>query len=167
MSREVRKVPASWDHPREQGRTSFCPLFDGSTYEQKATAWDEGASKWASGEFDEYAEESDKALPYENWAGPRPNPADYMPIWPESKRTHFMMYETTTEGTPISPAFESLEDLARWLAENATAYANETAGYDAWLEVCKAGSAEILVLGPSGLRSAVAALNERGSQASE
>lgn len=167
MSREVRKVPASWEHPREQGRTSFCPLFDGSTYEQKVTAWDEGASKWARGEFDEYADDSDKALPYENWAGPRPDPAGYMPIWPESERTHFMMYETTTEGTPISPAFDNLEDLARWLAENETAYGNETAGYDEWLNVCRAGSAQILELRPDGLRSAVAALSDREQKASK
>lgn len=28
----------------------------------------------------------------------------YMPAWAAGQATHYMMYETVTEGTPISPA---------------------------------------------------------------
>jgi hypothetical protein len=42
-------------------------------------------------------------------------PEEFMPNWPIDQRTHLMMYETCTEGTPISPAFETPEELALWL----------------------------------------------------
>jgi hypothetical protein len=34
----------------------------------------------------------------------------------------YQMYETQTQGTPISPAFSSRGDLIRWLAKNKIAY---------------------------------------------
>ena len=37
---------------------------------------------------------------------------------PIEERTHYQMYETCTEGTPISPVMETPENLARWLADN-------------------------------------------------
>jgi hypothetical protein len=51
-----------------------------------------------------------------------------------------MMYETTSEGTPISPAFRTPEALARWLADTgASAFGNETATYEEWLAACRRG----------------------------
>jgi hypothetical protein len=64
----------------------------------------------------------------------------YMPTWSSEEATHLMMYETTTEGTPISPAFATAEDLARWLANNKVAvYASATATFNEWLQVIKDG----------------------------
>ena len=117
MTREVRKVPADWQHPSNgqywDGQVRYEPLFDGSKFEAKAAHWDEEAAKWARGEFPEDASEAAKAMSYEDWEGPRPDPAHYMPRWADFECTHFMMYEVTSEGTPISPACASLEELAR------------------------------------------------------
>lgn len=89
----------------------------------------------------------------ESWdwyAGPypsKPQPEDYMPQWSNEERTHYMMYEDTSEGTPISPAFATPEELARWLADTgASAFADQTASYDAWLK---------MILGPGFSVSAV------------
>lgn len=50
-------------------------------------------------------------------------------------------------GTPISPAFETPEELARWLVDNnASAFAGETASYEGWLRICKGGFAPSAVL---------------------
>jgi len=58
-----------------------------------------------------------------------------------------MMYETTSEGTPISPAFETPEALARWLTDTgASAFGKSTAPYEAWLSVCNGGYAPSLVM---------------------
>ena len=66
---------------------------------------------------------------------------DVMPQWPESERTYYQMYDTVTEGTPISPVMESPEALARWLADNkASAGPYATATYDQWLAMIKVGS---------------------------
>ena len=45
-------------------------------------------------------------------------PEAFTPDWPDSERTHWQMYEQTSEGTPISPVMESPEALARWLVDN-------------------------------------------------
>lgn len=72
--------------------------------------------------------------------------------------THMMMYETTTDGTPISPAFETAEELARWLADNgASAFGRETATYDQWLAMIGVGNAPSCVVDSRGIRSGVEA----------
>jgi hypothetical protein len=64
-----------------------------------------------------------------------PDVYDYMPEWDEEEKTHIMMY--TSSGTSISPAFETPEELARWLTDtNASAYALSTNTYEQWLEFC-------------------------------
>lgn len=70
-----------------------------------------------------------------------------MPSWPESERTHFQMYETTSEGTPISPALPTGEELARWLADHgASAFGTMTATYEQWLAVIRGAYAPSAVL---------------------
>jgi hypothetical protein len=85
-----------------------------------------------------------------------PDKRDYMPDWPEEQRTHYMMYEDTSEGTPISPAFATPEELAQWLVDNgASAFAGETASYDAWLRIARGGFAPSAVLDSGQLKSGV------------
>ncbi|MNR40154.1 hypothetical protein D3C85_1584160 [compost metagenome] len=72
-----------------------------------------------------------------------------------------MMYETTSEGSPISPAFETPEQLARWLADNgASAFGGSTASYASWLRVANGGYAPSAVLSSAGLQSGVEALGD-------
>ena len=61
-------------------------------------------------------------------------PEAFTPDWPDSERTHWQMYEQTSEGTPISPVMESPEALARWLVDNnASACGPLTATYEQWM----------------------------------
>ncbi len=84
-------------------------------------------------------------------AASRPNPDDYMPDFPEGTATGWCMYETTSEGTPISPAFETPEDLARWLADTrASAFGGSTATYEQWLRMALAGWAPSAVVTSDG-----------------
>lgn len=64
-----------------------------------------------------------------------------MPDWPDEERTHYQMYESTSEGTPISPPCASEEELADWLVANgASAFADQTASREAWLRTIRRGS---------------------------
>lgn len=114
MSREVRKVHKDWIHPKyNSGR--YIPLMDNFNSDKRY--------------YEEHPEEDYK-----------PQSKYYMPEWKEEEKTHFMMYETTSEGTPISPAFTNIEALAHWLADNrASSFANETATYEQWLATCRQG----------------------------
>lgn len=153
MGREVRKVPKDWKHPKnEQGY--YKPLLDG--YNAALAAWDMGKLKWDEGFRDDFnggwkAKLPDETGTFEDWEGPRPVKSRYMPDWPASQRTHFQMYETTSEGTPISPVMESPESLARWLVDNnASAFADMTASYEGWLRICRGGYAMSMVVDSSG-----------------
>ena len=166
MGREVRMVPADWQHPKDgfyaDGSVRYNPLYEGCDLASSQSDWDSEASKWNAGEFPSYASEDSKKMSYTEWAGERPDPADYMPAWPDAERTHYMMYSTTSEGSPISPAFATPEELARWLADNgASSFGSITATYEQWLGICKGGWAPSAVMDSSGLRSGVEDLGEK------
>lgn len=130
MSREVRRVPSDWYHPYEYG--SHVPLFGGSVTEAQ-DEWDRESSTWGKGLSD-----------YQEYAGTRPLVESFMPDWEDSERTHFQMYETVSEGTPVSPVMESPEVLARWLVDNevyAGGFGAGTASYEGWLRVANGGYA--------------------------
>ena len=164
MSREVRRVPENWEHPtNERGHK---PLL-GWAFSEDRDQWIEESKQWENGlESDfhggwEPISGCHQGMTYADYAGEPPEPKDYMPEWDESELTHIMMYETCTEGTPISPAFKTPEELARWLAENdASAFGSQTATYEQWLAVCREGWAPSAVIDDNGLRSGVAATSD-------
>lgn len=149
MGREVRRVPADWQHPKERldGRICFKPLENG--YLADRARYDLHKAKWDEGLIPDYSDYENKWLPkdedakqepFEEFYGGNPDPDEYMPVWTPEQATHFQMYETCTEGTPISPVMESIEDLARWLTDNkASAFAGMTATYEEWLAMCQQG----------------------------
>lgn len=89
MGREIRKVPKNWEHPKESSGF-FKPLFD-ETYEECMKNWS--------------AEEYGDELPHEE---------SYRPKFTE-EATCFQIYETVSEGTPVSPVFETEEEMLKWL----------------------------------------------------
>jgi hypothetical protein len=149
MGREVRRVPADWQHPEYEkwtGQQGPKPLYDGGAYQ---SAHDEFIEKLN-------AEGLQAAIDY---FGRAPDENDYMPRWKPEERTHFMMYESTSEGTPISPAFAAPEELARWLADTgASAFAGQTAPYEAWLRVALGGYAPSAIMTNGTMQSGVEAL---------
>lgn len=143
MGREVRRVPKDWQHPKDE-RGSFIPKLDRSYAD-------------AAREFTEKVN-ADGLQAAMDWFGSAPEAERYMPDWPESERTHLMMYEDTSEGTPISPAFETPEELARWLADNnASAFGGMTATYEQWLAVARRGWAPSAIISNGYLMSGVEA----------
>jgi hypothetical protein len=173
MGREVRMVPPDWAHPLND-TGSRRPLLRGpfaDAYEEWATIsvprWHQQRAKWAEGWVASYKDGGweprhahDACMSFEAYAGvcpASPNPADYMPTFAPGTATHLMMYETCSEGTPISPAFSTPEELAHWLADTgASAFGAATATYEQWLRVCSGGYAPSMVIDALGVRSGVA-----------
>lgn len=141
MGREVRKVSKDYQHAKdENGR--YKPQYEFKYYQDRLN------------EFMEKLNESgmQEALDY---CGNPPNLEDYMPDF-KGEDTHFMMFEDTTEGTPISPAFETPEELAQWLTDNkASAFGGMTSDYEHWLYVAKGGWAPSMVADEKGIRAGV------------
>ncbi len=131
MGREIRRVPPNWEHPTEgkygsQGfQIQFKPLFDedfnaaSQEWWAKAKAWQEGDKS----QFDTYDREHWDKLHkdhpwYWQWGGTSPKEEDYRPSCTEEQATHYQMYETVSEGTPVSPVFLTLQDLEDWLTDD-------------------------------------------------
>lgn len=135
MGREVRMVPSNWQHPKDD-RGRYIPLYPAEWYESVHAEW---------------VEENDP-----EWE--EPTREQFMPYWPVEQRTYFMMYENTSEGTPISSAFETAEMLAKWLADtDASALGSSNATYEQWLSTIQRGWAVSMVFTNGVLQSGVAA----------
>src|SRR4051812_15382343 len=103
MGREVRMVPAGWEHPKDENGKCI-PLL-GYSYAESGKEWDEAWAAWQRGEVENYAakdgepkwkpKDADalKCARYTDWAGARPSPDDHMPEFAPGTATMLMMYE--------------------------------------------------------------------------
>jgi hypothetical protein len=102
MSREIRPVALDWEHPRDGDRTysdgsiRYFPLHSREDLLFRIQDQEENP-----GDYD-----GDEEI----------NLDDYMPELPEGTPYGWQMYETVTEGSPISPIFTTKDELAEWLA---------------------------------------------------
>jgi hypothetical protein len=95
MSREIRPVAIGWAHPRNPGTYSdgsprYRPLFS--------------------------REDLRLHLQDEDCVTEGIDLADYMPAIPEGMPFGWQLYETVSEGTPVSPVCATKDDLAAWLS---------------------------------------------------
>lgn len=128
MGREIRRVIPNWQHPKRNHAhrgEEYKPLYDNDS----ESAWAEWQAEFAAfigAEHDriiaEYGEESyPKGEPYRAfcaWHCEPPDPNYYRPKWDESAATWFQVYETVSEGTPVTPPFATKEELVDYLVAN-------------------------------------------------
>jgi hypothetical protein len=125
MSRELRRCPPDWDHPRYTPDTArhprmvgeYIPLYN-QDFETKFAAWLDEALAWRAGTHPEY--EADDPSWYnfvENCSAP-PEPEYYRSRhWTAGEATAYQIYETVSEGTPVSPVFPTQDALRAWLLD--------------------------------------------------
>ena len=123
MGREIRRVPANWEHPTTDhyGNGRFQPLHN-RDYEKAARQWVADFLAWSRGEH-ESQKTSDIAKGCEffwEWGGNPPDPEYYVPYDPDAltDEAWWQMYETVSEGTPVSPPFATRAELVNYLVEN-------------------------------------------------
>lgn len=116
MGREIRRVPADWEHPRDDRTGHFVPMFD-KPYEPEAQQWLADCIAWANGTHEDQADRDPLAPTpafFWEWDGGPPQPEWYRPAF-DTEPTHYQFYETVSEGTPLSPVFATLAELEEWL----------------------------------------------------
>jgi hypothetical protein len=76
---------------------------------------------------------------------------------PVPKGEGYQMWETTSEGSPISPVFETPEELARWLSgSGASSFGSNTESYETWFKFIKGpGWAPSAIYDSKGIRSGI------------
>lgn len=101
MGREIRRVPANWQHPKnETGR--YIPLYE------------DYAAALAGFEKDIAEKGLSEAIEY-NGGGPLK--CDYVD-YGGAEATWWQLYETVSEGTPVSPPFATPEELIEHLVRH-------------------------------------------------
>jgi hypothetical protein len=120
MGREIRMVPPNWNHPvvdLHHGE-GFQPMFD-ETFAEAMKEWKEGFAEWESGKRPSYFinDEDSKDMEYHEYSGGPPNRKYYRP-WKDEEATWYQVWETVSEGTPVTPPFATKEELIEYLVAN-------------------------------------------------
>ena len=146
MGREIRSVPPDWEHPKD--RTGhYKPLFDQS-YGMAAEEWQKDFLAFLNDPAEQAQARNADCSYFLDWHGSPPDKEYYRPNWDEGTDTAFQMYETVTEGTPVSPVFATLDDLKAWLIEQG--HSEHAAS-----EFCKHKWAPSMMFSAAGLKMGV------------
>lgn len=103
-----------------------------------------------------------------NWQHPKDKNQKPIPLLEEDvpNGNFYQMYETCSEGTPISPIMETPEELARWLSDhNASAFGSMTATYEQWLcTIYRGGSCSCYITSTGNIKSGVEMCERKSDQ---
>lgn len=102
MGRELRMVPADWEHPRKTDN-NYQPAH-AKEYEIASAEWRTEFAKW---------DREEKEMDY--WEYDPPPDRDHYVDYAGKPCTWFQVYETVSEGTPVTPPFETKEELIEYL----------------------------------------------------
>lgn len=138
MGRQLRKVAANWQHPKNKNG-NYIPLLDGK-FSERLAKWEEENAQWEKGFRDDWSggwkqrEADELNMTFAEWDGEKPVKEDYMPEWKDEELTHIQLYENTSEGTPISPVYlaTEIEKLCEYAAENCSTFADFKASKEEW-----------------------------------
>ncbi len=180
MGREIRRVPEGWDHPvytdvlvTESQRSwigKTIPLYD-EDIETATRAWIDGAALWiqgkhpdqqfAAGNGTDYPDLYERTLyAYSSFESQSPDPESYRRPF-ASEPTHYQVYETVSEGTPVSPVFATTDEMIDWLTTVPMGGVNETPlSRDAAAKFVEYEYAPSFIVDARGLRTGVEALGD-------
>ena len=131
MGREVRKVKPGWNHPLKDDarpKMGYQPMFNES-YQDACKQWKEGLGQWEQGRYEGRPRPQD--CEFWEWYGGPPDPQYYRPHWRPEEMTSYAVYETVSEGTPTTPAFQTKEELVDYLVANGD-YWDQERGDGGW-----------------------------------
>lgn len=119
-------VPPNWEHPKKQVLNfrkgtvewQYQPMYD-SSYIERMDEWIANYQLWKEGKHHDQLNGSAAGhARYAEWAGDPPQHEYYRPEWTKEERTWFQVYETVSEGTPVTPPFATREELVEYLVQN-------------------------------------------------
>ena len=112
MGREIRMVPPNWEHPKNE-YGEYIPMHD-RTFDEAFTEYAKNYNTWKNKTHENYSDE----YSFGDWFGGI-YPNGYRPEFKEEP-TWFQVYETVSEGTPVTPPFETKEELVEYLVKHGT-----------------------------------------------
>lgn len=118
MGREIRRVPPNWEHPKDKNG-KYKPLHDKS-FAEAGRIWLNNCIAWNNGTHEDLIEHPERKVDYPfywQWDGNPPNQEYYRPEF-TNEPTWYQVYETVSEGTPVTPPFATKEEIVEYLVAN-------------------------------------------------
>lgn len=138
MGREIRKVTPDWEHPMQDCQHSpwkggcdeskrnngkcYRPLYD-NDYETACEQWYAGLADFKPGKYARW---------YHEEGGPPDEESYRSQKWSADEATHFQVYETVSEGTPVTPHFATKAELIDYLVANGDFWDQMRGGKGGW-----------------------------------
>src|SRR5574343_1104935 len=125
MGREIRRVPPNWEHPKitkydyykQCEVESYQPMYE-DDFDSVFQEWIKNYNLWKEGKHPDQIDHPDRlTMSYWEWESTPPDPNYYWPQWKEEP-TWYQVYETVSEGTPVTPPFATKEELINYLVEH-------------------------------------------------
>ena len=135
MSREIREVPPDWQHPEDENG-KYISVFD-RTFQDAETEWLQNAQLWEKQQHPHQLDSPNyttHVTDYSHWDERPTDPSRYRPAHLESPSC-YQVYETVTGGTPVSPVFQTLRELAEYLVSSGAADTQQAEAFikEAWV----------------------------------
>lgn len=109
MGREIRRVPPGWKHPKKDDG-GYQPMYD-ECFDDVLYTWIEDYELWKAGKHPDQHD-----CPFWEWKDVPPDPYYYRSAFSEEP-TWYQIYETVSEGTPVTPPFATVEELVDYLVK--------------------------------------------------
>jgi hypothetical protein len=113
MGVEIRRVPPGWSHPFDEDG-QYIPLHD-EDYESAGVEWIAELTAWERGDHPG-RKKAEGCRFYWDYVAPPPAARTCRPKF-EAEPTCYQLYENTSEGTPISEVFATLEEFTQYLLD--------------------------------------------------
>lgn len=119
-------------------------MFD-EPYAEAIQEWVDGYLLWKEGKHpDQEKYDKDGEYDYKDWAGEAPESKYYRPAWRKEEMTWWQVYETVSEGTPVTPPFATRQELIDYLVENGDFWDQDRRKRgDTWLMPCDPWKREV------------------------
>ena len=114
MGREIRRVPANWEHPKDDDG-KYKPLLD-EDFETKAREWLDNCIAWDNGTHEDAVEHKNDCPFFWQWGGDPPDENYCRPRFESAE--WYQVYETVSEGTPVTPPFATKQELVNYLVQH-------------------------------------------------
>ena len=119
MGSVIRRVPPNWEHPTytEENKTlysrvdEYMPMRD-RTIEQELSDREDERFLWENNVHPHQSISLSET--FDEYAGGDPDPLYYRPAYDEPA-SWWQVYENVSEGTPVTPPFETKEELIDFL----------------------------------------------------
>ncbi len=176
MGREIRRVPAGWFHPEQE-----CKHRPGCRYPINAPGlcfiplrkdFKEASDQWVAG-FMAHRHTAEPRDPEYFWEyeGPPPEREDFVD-YEGSPATWFQVYETVSEGTPVTPSFATQDQLIDYLVKHGDSWRwrQGTGGYtraQAEKFVKTTEWVPSMTMGPGGVKMGIECVDDFGQKAKE